>query len=123
FVQAVPESLKASFAERIVRRSPSQPPHPVDLCWLLGVDWKAKRQEQSAKEAKRKEQSAKRTSLAELRLLTSDFCHLITLSARSRTSGGIVRPICFAVLRLITSSNFVGCSTGRSAGLAPFRIL
>ena len=29
----------------------------------------------------------------------------------------------WAVLRLMTSSNFVGCSTGRSAGLAPFRIL
>ncbi len=26
-------------------------------------------------------------------------------------------------LRLITSSNFVSCSTGRSAGLASFRIL
>ena len=52
------------------------------------------------------------------------FCHhLISLSARASTSGGIVRPICLAVLRLITSSNFVGCSTGRSAGLAPFRIL
>ena len=49
--------------------------------------------------------------------------HLITLFARASTSGGIVRPICFAVLRLITNSNFVGCSTGRSAGLAPFRIL
>ena len=47
------------------------------------------------------------------------FCHyLISLFARASTSGGIVRPICFAVLRLITSSNFVGCSTGRSAGLA-----
>ena len=52
------------------------------------------------------------------------FCHhLISLFARASTSGGIVRPICFAVLRLITSSNLVGCSTGRSAGLAPFRIL
>src|SRR5262249_8889496 len=49
--------------------------------------------------------------------------HLISLFARASTSGGIVRPICFAVFRLITSSNFVGCSTGRSAGLAPFRIL
>ena len=28
-----------------------------------------------------------------------------------------------AVLRLMTSSNLVGCWTGRSAGLAPFRIL
>ena len=49
--------------------------------------------------------------------------HLISLFARASTSGGIVRPICFAVLRLITNSNFVGCSTGRSAGLAPLRIL
>ena len=35
----------------------------------------------------------------------------------------IVSPSAFAVFRLITSSNFVGCSTGRSAGFAPLRIL
>ena len=35
----------------------------------------------------------------------------------------IVSPSAFAVLRLITSSNFVGCSTGRSAGFAPFQDL
>ena len=51
------------------------------------------------------------------------YDHRITLSARASTFGGIVNPICFAVLRLITSSNLVGCSTGRSAGLAPFKIL
>jgi len=50
-------------------------------------------------------------------------CYLMTRSARASTLGGIVRPICLAVLRLINSSNFVGCSTGRSAGFAPFRIL
>ena len=49
--------------------------------------------------------------------------HLISILARASNSGGIVSPICLAVFRLITSSNFVGCSTGRSAGLAPFRIL
>src|SRR5262245_3084739 len=49
--------------------------------------------------------------------------HLISLFARASTSGAIVTPICFAVFRLITNSNFVGCSTGKSAGLAPFRIL
>ncbi len=54
---------------------------------------------------------------------TNPKCHLMTLSARASTFGGIVRPICFAVFKLMTSSNFVGCSTGRSAGLAPFRIL
>jgi hypothetical protein len=35
---------------------------------------------------------------------------LITLSARYSMDCGIVRPICFAVFRLITNSNFVGCS-------------
>src|SRR5206468_2523715 len=49
--------------------------------------------------------------------------HWITSSARPSTDGGIVRPSAFAVLRLMTSSNFVGCSTGRSAGLVPLRIL
>src|SRR5262249_17354785 len=47
----------------------------------------------------------------------------ITWSARPSTDCGIVRPSALAVLRLITNSNLVGCSTGRSAGLAPLRIL
>jgi hypothetical protein len=46
-----------------------------------------------------------------------------TSSARARIEGGTVRPSALAVLRLTTSSNLVGCSTGRSAGLAPLRIL
>ena len=36
--------------------------------------------------------------------------------------GGTVRPSAPAVLRLIASSNFVGCCTGRSAGLSPLSI-
>src|SRR5881397_589077 len=47
----------------------------------------------------------------------------MTWSARPSTDGGIVSPRAFAVLRLITSSSFVTCSTGRSAGFAPLRIL
>ena len=35
----------------------------------------------------------------------------------------MVNPSALAVFRLMTNSNFVGCSTGRSAGLAPFKIL
>ena len=46
----------------------------------------------------------------------------ITSSARASTVGGISRPSALAVLRLITSSNFIGCSTGRSAGFAPVRM-
>jgi hypothetical protein len=49
--------------------------------------------------------------------------HSITSSARNRIEYGIVSPSALAVFRLTTSSNLVGCSIGRSAGLAPLRIL
>src|SRR4029450_4052369 len=49
--------------------------------------------------------------------------HSMTWSARSRSGCGIVSPSALAVLRLITSSNLVGCSIGRSAGFAPLKIL
>src|SRR5262249_16789586 len=48
--------------------------------------------------------------------------HSITSSATSRRSRGISRSRPLAVLRLMTSSNFVGACTGRSAGLAPRRM-
>src|SRR5262245_20418213 len=47
----------------------------------------------------------------------------ITLSASIKRCAGIFNSSALAVLRLITSSNFVGRSIGRSAGLAPLRIL
>jgi hypothetical protein len=46
----------------------------------------------------------------------------MTSSAWKRIVGGIVRSRAWAVFRLMISSNFMGCSTGRSAGLAPLRI-
>ena len=49
--------------------------------------------------------------------------HLITFSALIITTGGIARPRALAVLSLIISSNLVGCSTGRSAGLAPLVVV
>ena len=45
--------------------------------------------------------------------------HSITLSARAPNVAGTVMPSALAVLRLITSSNFVGCSTGTSPGFMP----
>jgi hypothetical protein len=54
---------------------------------------------------------------------TGSCCpHSITSSARASSMGGIVRLSVLAVLRLITSSNLVGCWMGRSAGFAPFRM-
>ena len=47
----------------------------------------------------------------------------ITSSARASNVGGTSRPIAFATIRLTTRSNLVGCSTGRSAGFAPRKIL
>jgi len=49
--------------------------------------------------------------------------YLIILSARYSTDCGIVRLSALAVLRLMMNSKFVGCSTGNSAALAPFKIL
>src|SRR5262245_57593606 len=54
----------------------------------------------------------------ELALLQS-----ITSSARTRNVSGTFKPSTLLVVRLKTRSNLVGCSTGRSAGLAPRRIL
>src|SRR5262249_2215258 len=47
----------------------------------------------------------------------------ITSSTRARSVGSMLMPSALAVLRLMMNPNFVGCSTGRSAGLAPLRIL
>lgn len=56
--------------------------------------------------------------------LVPNVCfHRITLSARTNTFGGIVTPICFAVLRLNISWNLAGRSTGNSAALAPLSSL
>ena len=45
------------------------------------------------------------------------------LVSAGEARGGTLRPSTFAVLRLIVSRILVACSTGRSLGLAPRRIL
>src|SRR5262245_2580999 len=45
-----------------------------------------------------------------------------TSSTCARSNRGAAKPSARAVLMLTTSSNLVGCSTGSSAGLAPFTI-
>jgi hypothetical protein len=49
--------------------------------------------------------------------------HSITSSARARSASGTTRPSALTVLRLNTSSNLLGCSTGKSCGLVPCKIL
>src|SRR5262249_33564457 len=48
--------------------------------------------------------------------------HSITSSARASRFGGTSMPSARAVDRLMTSSNLVDCTTGRSAGFAPLRM-
>src|SRR5262249_15468834 len=48
--------------------------------------------------------------------------HSITSSASNCIALGIAIPSAVAVPRLITSSNLVGCSTGRSPATSPLRI-
>ena len=50
------------------------------------------------------------------------FSYSITSSARASSMGGMVRPSARAVGRLITKSNLVDCTTGRSIGFSPFRM-
>ena len=47
-----------------------------------------------------------------MRSLSRPLPYSITLSARANNASGTVTPIALAVLRLITSSNLLGCSTG-----------
>src|SRR5262245_33532797 len=49
--------------------------------------------------------------------------HSMTSSARCCKNHGTSSPSAFAALRLMTSSNLTGRSTGKSAGFAPFKIL
>src|SRR5262245_23575294 len=49
--------------------------------------------------------------------------HSINSSARPDSGNGTVMPSALAVLRLMNSSYLDACSTGRSAGLVPLRIL
>src|SRR5262245_15361254 len=45
--------------------------------------------------------------------------HSTTVLARASSDAGTMIPRTFAVFRLIARSNAVGCSTGKSPGLAP----
>src|SRR5262249_35199674 len=77
------------------------PPHPLGLL-------RARRERPCGSTAK------ERDELASLRSITS--------SARASSEGGTVRPSILAVSALMTSSNLLACTTGRSAGFAPLRM-
>src|SRR5207248_10621074 len=97
---------KSTFAERVAARAYVSNRHFRDMPRLrIQVSLRAR--------------AVTRPTLPKGRNLTPSLTrlslHSITSSARRRCVGGLVQPQVFAVLRLIANSNFVGCSTGRSA--------
>src|SRR5262249_8216842 len=108
FLQALPESHEpgASIGNGVgivTAHHGSKPPDAI--AWL-----RARHERPRRRAAEQREEVAARD-------------HSITSSARASSIGGTVRPIAFAVIRLIASSNLVGCSTGKSSGFAPRKIL
>ena len=61
--------------------------------------------------------------MAPLRHLSAKLLSDRNSSEREPSMGGISTPYAFAVARLMTRSNLVGCWTGKSPGLAPLKIL
>ena len=59
---------------------------------------------------------------AEQRDELAPFYHSITSSARASSVGGTSRLSILAVSALMTNSNLLACTTGRSAGFAPLRM-
>src|SRR6266511_1176784 len=103
-LQPLQERCKAGLSFRIVRgraHEHADAPHPLALL-------------RARRERPRSRAADKRDELAAL--------HSITSSARASSVGGTSRPRVLAVLRFITSSNLVGCITGKSPGFSPLRI-
>jgi len=69
------------------------------------------------------------SALCQKETSTASFDHLVSAghsriaSARAKNASGTMRPMVFALFRLTASSNFVGCSMGKSFGRSPCRIL
>src|SRR5262249_58477376 len=83
----------------------------------LGADNPQSRQLRRLLSARR--ERPRRCRTAEQRDELAAAAHSITSSARPSRASGNVRPSVLAVLRFMTSSIFVACTTGKSAGFAP----
>src|SRR5262245_36488433 len=105
-IAEVAQTLPKSIQNLWGRAPTMEQTNPVHLCRLL------------RRGGERRHEDAKRKQDGERHRL-----HWITSSASTKRCGGMVSPRALAVLRLMTNSNFMGCSTGRLAGLVPLRIL
>jgi hypothetical protein len=77
----------------------------------------------SVKDLIRGSLAASASDYSSIKLALRHERYSMILSARSSNDCGMLIPWAFAAFKLITSSNFVGCSTGSVAGFAPLKIL
>src|SRR5262249_10570563 len=106
--QALLQRCQSGLSFLIVGRAHQQPDPPHALALL-----RARRERPRSHRA-----AEQRYELAAL----DPRAHSMTSSGRACSLSGIWRPSDLAVVVLMISWNLVGCSTGRSAGLAPLRI-
>src|SRR5262249_25557507 len=109
FLQPLQECREAGLCRRIVGRGVQEHPDPPPPLAL-----RSRREP-----APRRRAAEKRDEVAAFDLRA----HSITSSARPISGSGTVMPSAWAVLRLMISSTFVDCWTGKSAGLSPLRTL
>src|SRR5262249_30477867 len=95
----------ARLRSRVCRRERHQYADPAHACVLLRT---------------RRKRPRRRT--AEQRDELTPSHHSITSSAVESSVGGTARPSILAVQALMTNSNLVDCTTGKSAGFAPLRM-
>ena len=93
--------LSSPYHRRFKRQEDADAPHAVGLL-------------RARSERPRRRAAEERDELA--------ASHSMITSAMASNVGGTISPSAFADLRLITSSNLVGCITGRSAGFSPLRM-
>src|SRR5262249_15002609 len=106
FLQALVERRKSIVAFWIIHgavHKHADPPHP------LGLLRACRERPRSRRAAKQRDELAPPN-------------HSMTSSASASSLSGTVSPSILAVEALMTSSNLLACSTGKSAGFAPLRM-
>src|SRR5262249_15962762 len=94
-----PPQLAKRFGETRYGGGGAGSHNPADASHLVGL-LRTRRERPCRRAAEKRDESA------------ASHCHSISSSARSKNDSGIFRPRAFAVVRLMTRSNLVGCTTG-----------
>jgi hypothetical protein len=129
-ISMMAKSMNALFTGRIQKRKTN--PHSLTHIWLathgrsiqLGHSRRDRLRATIGPRPLRPESDHSRheSEMARWALRRHQLTYSITSSAVASSDEGTVRPSALAALRLITSSNLVGCWIGRLAGFSPLRM-